>query len=280
MENSTNLEGSSGTEPISAESSIPSAPSSTIAANDFVISSITVVSPTAVTASAPVNPSTIAIPSQSSLPDSCYRQISSPAPVHGLPVVSAAQKQYILTSIFSPSSLQRDMAVEPYACSAAMPIASQAAKLLAAQSVSNTAEYPAMVPSASLSDGQTAFDTITTLNPDAALAIGSSGPSGPPPAVSSPEVTRIDPEYNATRVFIGDAFWHTIDFAIATDTAGAFDNFGDVSAVGVLLQDWIFNVRFLQYSLPYHRDEVVDRFLGCWGCYACGGGLGMNMSNS
>jgi hypothetical protein len=306
------------------DEAVPSTPAPTIAPNGSVVSPAAVIPPGL----------------QSTLPDSYYQQISSPAPAHGLPVVSSAQEQSILASLSLPSALQLDMAISPFAYLAAMPTASEVvqicdvpeslygrvklemyptrvqrravmrmwrafswkfdkemdvkkfvskelakrfhqskrsaekkqAKLAATRDVANAA----VLPAAALPDGQTTLATIINLHPDAALAAasssgsGSSGYSGSPPAVSSPDVAWSDPDFDSARAYLGDALWYTVDYTIATSTSGAFNNWGDVPAVGVLLQDWMFNVSFVLTSFTIsslkndaNGGEVIDRVLGC-----------------
>ncbi|KAI5815906.1 hypothetical protein BZA77DRAFT_354743 [Pyronema omphalodes] len=114
----------SGTEPIPSESSIPSAPAAAISSNDSGV-----IPTAAVISSAAAIPPAAVVPNQSTLTDSYYQQIPSPAPAHGLPVVSAAQEQSILASICLPSSIQQDMIVQPFAYLAAMPTASEVVQI-------------------------------------------------------------------------------------------------------------------------------------------------------
>ncbi|KAI5786029.1 hypothetical protein FPQ18DRAFT_308950 [Pyronema domesticum] len=58
-----------------------------------------------------------------------YQQINSPAPAHGLPVVSPQQEQSILTSLSLPSALQLDMAISPFPVGAAMPTAARVVQI-------------------------------------------------------------------------------------------------------------------------------------------------------
>jgi hypothetical protein len=75
---------------------------------------------------------------------------------------------------------------------------------------------------------------------------GFSGPFDSPPAgaSSNPDASWTDPDFNSARAFMGDAFWYAADYAIATNTSGAFNHREPVPA-GVLLQDWMFNVSFV-----------------------------------
>ncbi|KAI5786054.1 hypothetical protein FPQ18DRAFT_415825 [Pyronema domesticum] len=321
MEHSTNPE-AYGTESASPPRSIPIDPLLLAWVPDESV--LSAPAPTTSPNSSFASPAAV-IPSglQSTLPDSSYQQISSLAPAHGLPVVSAAQEQSILTSLSLPSALQLDMAISPFAYLAAMPTASEVvqicdvpeslygrvklemyptqvqrravmrmwrafawkfdkemdvkkfvsrelakrfhqskrsadkkqAKLAATRNVANAAGLPA----AALLDGQTTLTTVTNLHPDAALAGASSGSSGSPGyscssgssgsppagASSNTDSAWSDPDFSIARAYLGDTLWYTVDYTIATSTSGAFNNWGDVPAVGVLLQDWMFNIGFL-----------------------------------
>jgi hypothetical protein len=133
----------------------------------------------------------------------------------------------------------------------------------------------------SLPDSQTALAVTTNSHPDAAAAAAfpsysvssgistachqaasdptptssssSSGfsrafPSGASSNPADPAAAWSDPEFDSARVFLGGAFWNAADYAIATDDSGAFSNWGSVPAVGLLLQDWMFNVSFVVHS--------------------------------
>ncbi|KAI5798577.1 hypothetical protein FPQ18DRAFT_420513 [Pyronema domesticum] len=73
----------------------------------------------------------------------------------------------------------------------------------------------------------------------------SSGSSGCFPATASPVPAWSDPDVHLARAFLGDAYWNTVDYAIADDESRAFSDWGTVPAVGVPLQDWMFNTGFL-----------------------------------
>jgi hypothetical protein len=86
--------------------SVPSAPAPTTAPTGSLVPPTAVVSPGL----------------QSTLD---YQQISSPAPAHGFSVVSAAQEQFILTTLSLPSALQLDTIIRPFPYSAAMHTAAE-----------------------------------------------------------------------------------------------------------------------------------------------------------
>jgi hypothetical protein len=81
--------------------------------------------PTTATTGSLVSPAAVVPPTslQSTLPDHHYQRINSPAPAHGLPVVSAEQEQRILTTLSLPSVLQLDITIAPFAYLAAIPTA-------------------------------------------------------------------------------------------------------------------------------------------------------------
>jgi hypothetical protein len=262
-----------------------------------------------------------------------YQQISSPAPSHGFPVVSAEQEQSVLSTLSTlslPSVLQLDMTIPPFAFLAAMPTAAEVVQIcdvpesfygrvklemypiqvqkravmrmwrsfhwkwnneidvkklvskelnkrflqskrsyekkmakLATRDVANAAGLAAAV----LPDAQTTHTTVTNLYPDAELtadfdpAVDAAlsdhlvsseiSASEPAPAasslsaVSSPDAAWSDPDAHLARVFLGDAYWKAVDYAIADDESGAFSDWGTVTAVGVLLEDWMLNVSFV-----------------------------------
>ncbi|KAI5809438.1 hypothetical protein BZA77DRAFT_298010 [Pyronema omphalodes] len=89
-----------------------------------------VVGSEAATSSVSVASSGAAIPPallQSTLTD--YHRISSPAPAHGLPVVSIDEEQSLLTNLSSHSSLQRDITIRPFAFMAALPTAAEVVQI-------------------------------------------------------------------------------------------------------------------------------------------------------
>ncbi|KAI5786125.1 hypothetical protein FPQ18DRAFT_394219 [Pyronema domesticum] len=125
------------------------------------------------------------------------------------------------------------------------------AKLAATQDVANAAGLPA----AALTNSQTTLTTITNLPLNTALAAAVSpssepaptGSSGSPPASASSNAHAAwtDPDFYSAREFLGEAFWNAVDYTIATDDAGAFNNWREIPAVGLLLQDWLLNTGFL-----------------------------------
>ncbi|CCX04564.1 hypothetical protein FPQ18DRAFT_309045 [Pyronema domesticum] len=297
--------------------SVPSGPAPTTATTGSLISPTAVVPPNSL---------------QSTLPDHHYQRISSPAPAHGLPVVSAAQEQHILTTLSLPSALQLDVAISPFAYLAAMPTAAEVVQIcdvpeslygrvklemypiqvqrravmrmwrafhwnwdnetdvkkfvskelskryhqskraadkkmakLATRDVANAAVERAAT---TLPNAQAALAVTTNNHPDSELDVAvcpadgaatatPSGSSGSFPAATSPVAAWSDPDVHLARAFLGDAYWNAVDYAIADDESGAFGNWGEVPAIGVLLQDWMLNTEFLDHE-DFMLEEMED----------------------
>ncbi|KAI5810849.1 hypothetical protein BZA77DRAFT_360460 [Pyronema omphalodes] len=122
--------------PTAAISPPPSIPPETAEVASSIVGSETIASE-AVASSRPIAPSVSAASTsgsvvspaflESTLTD--YYRIISPAPAHGLPIVSPDEEQRLITNLSLPSSLQRDIAIRPFAYMAALPTAAEVVEI-------------------------------------------------------------------------------------------------------------------------------------------------------